>query len=177
MPDRRRIRARPVAAALCAALLLCSCASYDGRGLAPGRSSGADVEALMGTPAMKLSRPDGSSVLYFTRSPQGRHTYAVTLGADGVLRGIDQRLTLDNINALTVGKTTAREARELFGPPYPYTVTTIARLDREVWEYNWQDFDDKRVLWLHFSSDGVLREVINTHDFSVDEPSGSGDMP
>ena len=102
-----------------AAASIAGCASYDGRGLVPGASTAAQVEAVMGKPAERVSRPDGGAVLYYPRNPIGRHTYAITLGSDGVMRGIDQRLTLDNINRLVSGKTTSKEVREMFGPPYP----------------------------------------------------------
>ena len=160
------------------ALAIGGCASYDGRGLVPGASTGSQVEALMGSPALRVTRPDGSTVLYFPRSPQGRHVYAATVGPDGVLRELDQRLTWANINRLMAGTTTAKDAREIFGPPYPYTISRMPFKPLEVWEYRWLDVDDKRVLWLHFSDDGILREVINTHDFEADEPSGAaGTMP
>ena len=38
-----------------AAAILAGCASFDGRGLEPGKSSAAEVVALMGAPAEKLS--------------------------------------------------------------------------------------------------------------------------
>lgn len=162
--------------AVCIALVLAGCASYDGRDLVPGQSTSADVEARMGRPAERLARPDGSSVLYFPRGPHGRHTYAASLNADGTLRSLEQTLTHANAMKLLVGKTTAKEVRELFGPPG--TVSHYARQDREVWEYKWLDAEDKRVFWMQFSSDGILREAINMHDFDTDPPGGpGGDMP
>lgn len=157
-----------------AASLIAGCASYDGRGLVPGASTASQVEAVMGKPAERISKADGGAVLYYPRNPVGRHTYAVTLGPDGVMRSIDQRLTLENVNRLVSGKTTSKEVREMFGPPDPYSVTHFPLMERDVWEYKWLDYDDKRVLWVHFSKDGILREVINTHDFGADEPSGGG---
>lgn len=71
------------------ALALGGCASNDGRGLTPGSSTGAQVEALMGPAAMRVTQPDGGSVLYFPRGPEGRHSYAATIGSDGVMRSID----------------------------------------------------------------------------------------
>lgn len=167
---------KTVLLAVCA-VIAAGCASYDGRGLVPGGSTGAQVEALMGTPSGKVSKPDGSTVLYFSRNPVGRHVYAVTLGPDGLMRGIDQRLTLANINKLVAGRTTSAEASQLFGPPHPSGVGYLPLMQRDVWEYKWLEYDDRRVLWLHFSKDGILREVINAHDSSVDEPSGGPGLP
>lgn len=156
-----------------ALLALAGCASYDGRGLVPGAATAAQVEAQMGPAAMRVPRPDGGTVLYFPRGPEGRHTYAVTIGADGTMRSIDQRLTLANYNKLMVGKTTATEVRELFGPPDPYSTTKLALSGREVWEYKWLDFQEKRIFWFQFSEDGILREAMNSRDDFHESP-GAG---
>lgn len=162
--------------AMLVALSAGGCVSFDGRGLVPGSSTGPQVEAAMGVPAERLARPDGSSVLYYSRNPIGRHAYAVTVGPDGVMRSIEQRLTRANMDKLVPGSTIAKDVRELFGPPYPATVGKSAFSQREVWEYKWLEVDDKRVLWVYFSPDGILREFTNSHDFGADEPTGSS-MP
>ena len=164
-------------AALLAALIgMAGCVSFDGRGLVPGSATVAQVEGAMGAPDARVARPDGSSVLYYSRNPIGRHSYAVTVGPDGVLRSIEQRLTRANMDKLVPGTMTMKDVRELFGPPYPATVATSPFSQREVWEYKWLEIDDKRVLWVQFSPDGVLREFTNSHDFGADEPTGSS-MP
>lgn len=155
------------------ALVLGGCASYDGRGLVPGASTAAQVEAQMGPAAMRVSQPDGGTVLYFPRGPEGRHTFAVTVGPDGTMRSIDQRLTLANYNKLMAGKTTAKEVRELFGPPDQYSTTKLALSGREVWEYKWLDFQEKRIFWFQFSEDGILREAMNSRDDFHESP-GAG---
>lgn len=163
---------RMLLAVVCATLLAGGCASFDGHGLVPGASTGAQVEALMGKPDARVANPAGGSVLFFTRNPKGRHNFAVTLGPDGVMRGIEQRLTRASIDKLMAGKTTSKEVRELFGPPDPYAVAYLPLKQRDVWEYRWLEIDDKRILWVQFSADGILREVINTHDYEADEPTG-----
>jgi hypothetical protein len=163
---------RTLVAATCAALFVAGCASYDGRGLATN-SSAAQVESTMGPPAMRVAAADGGSVLYYPRGPLGRHSYAVTIGPDGAMRGIDQRLTMANINRLQVGTTTAKEVRELFGPPHPQLVSRLALSKREVWEYPWLDYQEKRILWVQFSEDGILREAMNSRDDYHESP-GSG---
>jgi len=156
-----------------ACMVLAGCASYDGRGLTPGSSTGAQVEALMGPAAMRVAQPDGGSVLYFPRGPEGRHSYAVTIGPDGVMRSIEQRLTLANYNLLMAGKTTSKEVRELFGPADPYATTKLALSRREVWEYKWLDSSEKRVFWIQFSEDGILRETINSRDDYYESPGAA----
>jgi hypothetical protein len=160
---------RTLVTGTCAALLAAGCASYDGR----GTTTGSQVEAAMGQPALKVANSDGTSVLYYPRAPLGRHTYAVTVGPDGAVRGIEQRLTLANINKLRTGSTTAKEVRELFGPPVAGNVSKLALTSREVWEYPWLDYQEKRILWVQFSEDGILREAINSRD-DFNESPGAG---
>jgi hypothetical protein len=152
---------------------LAGCASFDGRGLEPGRSRLGDVEALMGTPTERVTRPDGSTVLYYSRMPYGRANYAVTVGQDGVLRGIEQKLTWDSIKRISPNVTTAKELRELLGPPYQ--VVRMERQQRDVWEYPWRVSEDQRILWVQVSYDGTVREIIEMHDYASDVPSGEKD--
>ena len=158
--------------ALLLALSLFGCASYDGRGLVPYKSTAAEVEATMGRPAARVMKPDGGSVLYYPRGPGGRHSYAVLLGPDGRLQAIEQRLTDANIAKILLGTTTAREVRELLGPPP--TISNLPRLERDVWEYKMGDNTLPFVLWVQFSADGIVREVFKAKDFDVEAASGSG---
>jgi len=164
---------------LCVALflaagLLSGCASYSGRGLVAGQSTAAEVEALMGKPAERIARPDGGSVLYYPHGPAGRETYAVSLGADGKVETIEQRLTDANIAKLMAGTSTTREARELFGPPA--RTTHLSRLQRDVWEYPMDSVATPYILYVQFSPDGIVREAFKMKDYSAMPPSGSGKM-
>jgi hypothetical protein len=149
------IRTASVVAGL---VLLAGCASFSGSSLVAGKSSRAEVEATMGRPAE-----------YYSRLPIGRAMYVATVGSDGVLRGIEQRLTRQNIAKVSAGAQ-AKEVRELLGPPY--RVVRMERLQRDVWEYPWREVEEVRILWLQFALDGQLREVIEMHDFEADPPSG-----
>ena len=155
-----------------AVLWLAGCASYDGRGLQPGVSTVAQVEALMGAPAERRVAADGGSVGVFARGPLGRHTYLVTFGADGVMRSIDQVLTYANADKVIPGSSTREQVRELLGPPSD--ISRLPRQEREVWEYKWLHYQERRVLWVQFSDDGIVRESMNLHDFAADPVSGRG---
>jgi len=152
---------------LAAALLVAGCASYDGRGLQPGKSTAAEVQALMGVPDEWQPSP-GGSIWWYSRGPLGWHSYAVDLGSDGVLRGIEQRLTVENVKQVKAGEWTKKEVRGLFGPPF--TVSTLPRLRREVWEYQLLEVDFKWNLWVQFSDDGVAREVLQMRHPHMDPP-------
>lgn len=156
-----------------AAALLSGCAAYDGRGLVPGKSVAADVEQLMGQPKEKIAAANGDTVWFYPRNPFGRHTYAVRVAPDGVVREIDQRLTVENMQKLVAGVTTAKEVRLIFGPPY--RVTRLNRQERDVWEYRM--FNQVQVeysLFVQYSFDGVVREVLFLRDPKYDAGSPGG---
>lgn len=161
-------RSAAVLAALIAALLT-GCASFDGRGLVPGKSTAAEVRALMGTPVDSLTMPGGNTALYFSRLPEGRAMFVAMIGSDGVLLALEQRLTRENIAKLVPNASTAKDVRELFGPPG--SSGDLPLLPREWWEYRYLDYQDRRVLWVQFSQDGVVREVLDMRD-SAAERSG-----
>ena len=152
-----------------AALLLAGCASFDGHTLVPGKATAKEVTSLMGAPALELERPNGERLLYFTRYPFGRATFVATIAPDGVLRGIEQRLNYWNIYAVKAGMR-KDEVRELLGPPRE--ISRLPRQQREVWEYPWRHaVRELRILWVQFSDDGVVREVVETHDDEADPES------
>jgi outer membrane protein assembly factor BamE (lipoprotein component of BamABCDE complex) len=143
-------------------LMLAGCASFDGRTLRPGQSTAGEVTGLMGVPAMELKRPNGDTWMYFPRHPFGRATYVATIGADGVLRGIEQRLNEQNIRSIGAGMR-REEVLTLLGPPRE--VARLPRQQREVWEYPWtREITEMRILWVQFSDDGVVREALEMHD-------------
>jgi hypothetical protein len=125
----------------------------------------------MGAPADTLKRPNGEHVLYFPRLPLGRDSYAATVGPDGVLRGLEPVLTQANIRRIAVNSTTKEQMRELIGPPY--RVVRAAFKPYDVWEYPWHLVEEKRMLWVSVSDDGVVRDVLEIHDFESDPVGGS----
>ena len=146
-----------------AAIVVAGCASYSGRGLVPGQSSAAEVEAVMGSAAAKRPGPNGETVLWFPRMPYGDGTYAARIGADGRLIAIEQRLTEENIAKIERGKTTADQVLDLVGPPY--RVDQFPRMEREIWTYKMQVFPFPKALFVQFSYDHVVREV-----YFMDDP-------
>lgn len=153
-----------------AAALMASCASYSGSNLVAGRSTAAEVESSMGAPAEKHTEANGDAIWFYPRGPAGRRTYAVRISQDGIVRGVEQRLTTDNIAKLVVDRTTAQETRALFGPPssnryYP-------RIQRHMWEYKMTEGENQfantsfKLLALEFSGDNVLRKITYQDDFN-----------
>jgi hypothetical protein len=141
---------------------LAGCAGYSGRGLEPGKATLDDVEKLMGPNAEQRAGPGGETVRYYSRQPHGRQIYAARFGADGRLIAIEQRLTMDNLQKLAVGQSTREQVRDLLGPPWE--THNMARLERESWTY-WMDGTTfPKHLYVLFSSDGVLRDVVYIDD-------------
>jgi hypothetical protein len=152
-----------------ASILLSGCASFDGRGLVPGKSTRAEVEALMGPPAQQLKLADGGSALYFSRMPEGRAVFEVDVGPDGVMKSIEQKLTRQHIYEIATGTSTTDDVLRLFGPPGRRG--RLALKAQDWWEYKYQDYQDYRILYVQFSDDGVAREVLDLRDLSK-EPGG-----
>lgn len=159
-----RILGMLVAAATAA---LAGCASIDGSSLVPNKSTAAEVEALMGAPAERLERANGERVLYY---PRTRQVYAVVLGKDGLVRAVEERITKSNIAKLVAGQTATKDVRELFGSPE--RAVRMERQQRDVWEYTYRYYDEYRVLWVQYSADGLVREVLDMIDYSAYPPSG-----
>jgi hypothetical protein len=155
---------------LALSLLLAGCASFDGHDLVAGRATEQDAIAEMGRPALELPQPGGGKALYFSRLPVGRAIFKASFGPDGRLRAIEPTLTRSNIDRIQVGKTTKDEARRLLGPPYRVTREPLKPMD--TWEYPWREAEDRRILWISFSDDGVAGDKIERHDYESDPPSG-----
>ena len=146
------------------AIVLSGCASYSGRGLAPGQSGAAEVEAVMGPPAERSHSANGETILWFPRFPFGRQSYAARIGADGKLIAIEQRLTPENVARLQPGRTTAKEVHDLLGPPW--REDAYPRLAREIWTYPMMASDPTpKHFYVQFSGDGVVREL-----YLLDDP-------
>jgi hypothetical protein len=139
-------------------LLAAGCASYDGRGLVPGQSTLAEVEALMGPAADKRPAAGGQTVYYYSRLPFGNATYAARIAPDGKLIALEQRLTLENFDKLKPGVTRAEEVLDLLGPPY--RPMKQASTGVEIWTYPFlvSGFPLPRWFIAHISPDGILRE-------------------
>lgn len=152
------------------AVLLAGCASYDGSGLIPGKSTTADIQATMGTPVAR-DASGGDTIWWYPRGPGGYHTYAVRVGSNGVLKDIEQRLTVENVKKVVPNSWTKKDVHDLFGPPF--IVSTLPRLQREVWEYQLLEVDFKWKLWIQFSPDGVVREVLQMRHPDMDPPGNS----
>ena len=141
---------------------LAGCASFNGAGLVPGKSTGAEAEKLMGAPDQSLKLANGDTALYFSRLPMGRAMYVVTVGPDGVMKSLEQRMTYATFAKVVTNTSTKKEVAELLGPPG--RTGRFDRQKREWWEYRYRLMPDFRVVWVQFSDDGVVREIYDMLD-------------
>ncbi|BBJ00359.1 hypothetical protein FGKAn22_20510 [Ferrigenium kumadai] len=155
------------------ALLLCSCASYSGRGLKPGEASLDDVIHTMGAPAMRWQNADGAMQLAYPRGPLGFDTYMVFVGREGKLQRIENVLKPRYFSLVRVGMTKDQVLR-ILGPSVPaWTGYYKARDELALeWRYcsDWRAATRFDVLF-----DGSKGTVRST--FSRTESCGPGDCP
>ena len=152
--------------------LVAGCVSMTGARLDPGAPR-AEVEKAMGKPAETVTRPNGDTLLYYSRMPEGRANFLATIGADGKLRGeVEPLLTRKNIASVKVGME-AKQVRELLGPPSKSGQKTVSvgmdPVQRNVWEYPWTDVAEMRLVYLQFATDGKLMERADGLDFVADK--------
>lgn len=151
--------------ALLLAFAVGGCASYDGRGLEPGKSTAQDVQALMGPPSDSLDAGAGGRVLYYSRQPHGRQTFAVRVSSDGIMRGIEPILTQERLAKVRVEGIAKSDVRAILGPPYE--ITRMERQQRDAWEY-WMNLSAVPTrVWVSFSDDGLVREVVQVDDIPM----------
>src|SRR5204862_8105050 len=124
---------RIIATALTA--VLAGCASFNGSDLVPGKSTAADAETRMGPAAQTLKLANGDSALYFSRLPLGRAMYVVTVGPDGVMKSIEQRMAWATFAKVVANSWTKKEVSELLGPPG--RLGRLERQQRDWWEYRY----------------------------------------
>ncbi|HEY6821411.1 MAG TPA: hypothetical protein VI321_05280 [Burkholderiales bacterium] len=151
-----------LAALLLGSAVLAGCAGFSGRGLLPGQSTEQEVEALMGPSADIRKAPNGDTLRYYSREPYGRHIYVARIGSDGKLRSLEDSLTDANIAKLRLGSSRDEDVRTLVGPPY--RVDPFPRMQREVWTYKMFSGAFPKDLYVQFSPDHVVREVMIIDD-------------
>jgi hypothetical protein len=139
-----------------------ACASYSGTGLEPGKSTGQDVEAVMGKPAAVREMPNGETVLWYPRLPYGGQSFAARIGADGRLIAIEQRLADEYISRIKPNVSSADDVLDLIGPPY--RSYPLERMQREAWEYQLLPQPVPFILYVQLSPDHIVREVFQIQD-------------
>ncbi len=156
MNAQRRLRL--ALAPLMCLVTLAGCAIDGLINVAPGKTSLDEVRKMVGEPNARLELPGGTQTLYYSRQSFGRESYAVRIGSNGIVTAVEPLFSAANFARLRVNETTDREVRALLGPPY--SVERMTRKPQTAWDY-WTRLDAVPTrVWVIFSDDGVLREVV-----------------
>jgi len=113
-----------------AVLVLAGCASFDGRGLAPGTPA-AEVERVMG-PAADKRVHDGETWFYFPRQPYGQATYVARIDRDGDGKAVlpDAEPAMVHAFATVFSWTAARRRKHVvFGPRFAFYPAVVQLAD------------------------------------------------
>lgn len=131
------------------------------RELQAGKSTAAEVRQKMGEPAM-VWREGGGEVWEYPFTPQGTRNYMITIGADGIVAGIDQVLTEQNFARVRAGMR-RDEIRRLLGKPASMQV--FAGRGEEVWDWKMATpFPAETRFNVHFDRNGVVTMTSKTED-------------
>ncbi len=145
-------------ALLCACILAVGCAMTPLAGVVPGSTTLDELRGLAGEPRARIDHAGGGATLYYSHQPYGRENYAVRITNRGVVASVEGLLTVDNFAKIRVNESTTSEVRTLLGPPN--SVDRVERKGHTAWEYwAWLNSVPMRV-WISFSADDVVREVV-----------------
>lgn len=118
--------------ALLTALGLPACDSNLLAQLKPGITTAAEVRRIMGEPGMEWLNADGSRTWEYTRQPEGYQCFMITLGANGLLRQVEQVITPENQARVARGMS-KDDVRRLLGKPR--SIQTFRLKQEEVWDW------------------------------------------
>jgi len=142
-------------------LLVGGCAQY-GAGLVPGQSSEMDVETVLGEPTAVKKTAGGETILWYSKLPYGRESYAARIDPRGTLLSFEQRLTDANIAKLRPNASTADDVMEVLGPPWRTFKFPLKEI--ESWEYPVRTGPEPETLFVEVSPDFVVRAIYKLHD-------------
>lgn len=146
---------------------LAGCDSKKIAGLEEGFSTEADVRARFGEPGAVFPEADGGHTLEYTRQPEGRANYFITIGPDGRMSMLRQVLTPANFAKIVPGLSAAEVRRSLGRPA---AIRPYALRGEEVWEWRFQQGQETRLFSVSFGRDG---RVMATGDQL--DPKAQGD--
>lgn len=103
-------------AGVLALLALQACDQIAMHELKPGASSIIEVRDRLGPPGQEWRNEDGTTVLEYSRQPEGNECFMLTIGSDGILQRIDQVLVDANFARIRPGMS-GDEVRRILGKP------------------------------------------------------------
>ncbi len=147
---------------ICAAIVGCEVRIADPAKLKVGQSTGFDVRDVYGKPSSEWKEPDGSTVWMFVKGPMGFQTFKATIGADNVLKSMEQVLSDPYFAKVQKGMSMV-DVERLLGKPAE-DVTFPLKKER-VWTWRYQASPSlNRMFDVHFDTNGQVVEINRRDD-------------
>ncbi len=164
-----RAMAKAMAFGAFAALLLAGCDRQRIEALEEGVATEADVRKQFGVPSAIYREPDGSSTLEYTRQPEGRQNYMITIGADGRMTSLRQVLKSADFARVVAGLDKT-QVRRLLGQPA--SARPFALKQQEVWDWRYVEAQESRIFSVTFDAAGRVVSTGSTLDLQGVVPGG-----
>lgn len=119
--------------------------------LEEGVATEADVRQRFGEPESVFDEADGGRTLAYSRLPEGRQNYTITIGVDGRMSALRQVLTPANFAKVQPGMSQA-EVRRLLGRPAKTQVYALT--PNEDWDWPFLDGTLAKVFTASFDKGG-----------------------
>ncbi len=135
---------------LLGAMILGGCANMN---TVPPGTPLADVIKKYGKPDTICKKDDGTERLIWSGQPYGQYSWGGTITKDGKVIKIEQVLTDEQFEVLSVGKWSAQQVECQFGTPA--NTYGIAKGNEIVWAYRYKQYDVwPSMMYVYMGSDG-----------------------
>lgn len=147
---------------LASVLALVGCDQQKIAKLEEGVATEADVRAQFGEPHATYTEADGSRTFEYSRQPEGKVAYMITIGNDGKMSALRQVLKPGEFAKIKTGMDKT-EVRRTIGKPAK-TVRFDLKPDEEHWDWFWLDGQFPKVFSVIFDRDGKVMTSAVTDD-------------
>lgn len=121
--------------------------------LEEGVSTEADVTKRFGPPEQVWDSPNGARIFEYSRQPEGRKNYLITIGTDGRMTALRQVLTPANFAKVTPGLP-METVRKMLGKPAKVTPYPQKQETHYDWKYaDGPNASDNKVFTVVFDRD------------------------
>lgn len=115
----------------------------------------AQVLQQVGTPTATYPLPDGGERLQYSRAPMGFEVSNIDVDASGKVVSVRQEL-FEGLFGSTIKPGVWREADILRTYGRPYEITRVTSFDGNVWSWRYKHINQRRLLYIYVSPDGVV---------------------
>jgi outer membrane protein assembly factor BamE (lipoprotein component of BamABCDE complex) len=150
----RHLKGLVMASWLGSLLALVGCDPQKIAKLEEGVATEADVRKQFGEPHATYAEADGGKTFEFSRQPEGKTAYMITIGADGKMSALRQVLKPVEFAKIQPGMDKAA-VRRVLGKPAK-TAKYELKPDEEHWDWRWLDGQMPKVFSVTFDRNGQV---------------------